>query len=107
MSTCPLMAWEVVRLALLMERQEALAVFAALSQEHRLDVFRLLMRQAPYGLPAGQIADCLGIHASTLSSHLAQLEGAGLIRSWRDQRRIFYAADTEPQAAQHEHTLAL
>jgi ArsR family transcriptional regulator, arsenate/arsenite/antimonite-responsive transcriptional repressor / arsenate reductase (thioredoxin) len=78
-----------------MDTQAAIAAFAALAQDHRLQVFRLLMRQAPYGLPAGQISDCLGITASTLSSHLSQLERAGLLRSWRDQRRIFYAANAE------------
>jgi arsenate reductase len=77
-----------------MDAQTATAAFAALAQEHRLQVFRLLVRQAPYGLPAGQLADCLGVPASTLSSHLSQLERAGLLRSWRQQRRIFYAADT-------------
>ena len=78
-----------------MEPSRAVAAFAALAQEHRLHVFRLLMRQAPYGLPAGQLADCIGVSPSTLSSHLAQLERAGLLTSWRDQRRIFYAADTQ------------
>jgi arsenate reductase len=78
-----------------METHDAIAAFAALAQECRLEVFRLLLRQAPYGLPAGQIAACLGVASSTLSAHLAQLEHAGLLRSWRDQRRIFYAADTE------------
>jgi arsenate reductase len=78
-----------------METHDAIAAFAALAQESRLDVFRLLLRQAPYGLPAGQIAACLGVAASTLSAHLAQLERAGLLHSWREQRRIFYAADTE------------
>jgi arsenate reductase len=76
-----------------MKAHDAIAAFAALAQESRLDVFRLLMRQAPYGLPAGQIAACLGVAASTLSAYLAQLERAGLLRSWREQRRIFYAAD--------------
>jgi len=78
-----------------MDTQAAITAFAALAQDHRLQIFRLLMRQAPYGLPAGQISGCLGIPASTLSTHLAQLERAGLLQSWRDQRRIFYAADTQ------------
>ena len=78
-----------------MDLHRALEAFTALAQEHRLQVFRLLMRQAPYGLPAGQLSDCLGVPASTLSTHLAQLERAGLLRSWREQRRIFYAADTQ------------
>src|SRR5262245_30813199 len=69
--------------------------FAALASELRLSVFRLLVGVAPGGLPAGQIADRLDVPASTLSTHLAQLERAGLLRSWREQQRILYAVDTE------------
>jgi DNA-binding transcriptional ArsR family regulator len=69
--------------------------FAALANELRLSVFRLLVRAAPDGLPAGQIADRLDVPASTLSTHLAQLERAGLLKSWREQQRILYAVDTE------------
>jgi DNA-binding transcriptional ArsR family regulator len=68
---------------------------AALAQEHRLRVFRLLVREGPIGLPAGEIALRLGVRPSTMSSHLAQLERAGLLRSRRDQRRIIYAVDVE------------
>jgi arsenate reductase len=78
-----------------MHEHDAIRALAALAQEHRLQIFRLLIRQAPYGLPAGQIGACLGISASTLSSHVAQLERAGLLRSWREHQRIFYAADPE------------
>jgi ArsR family transcriptional regulator len=78
-----------------MEEKEAIKAFAALAQEHRLNVFRLLVRHAPHGLPAGQIAAQVGVPASTMSTHLAQLERAGLLRSWREQRRIVYALDTE------------
>ena len=78
-----------------MNESDAITAFAALAQEHRLQIFRLLIRQTPYGLPAGQIGACLGISASTLSSHLAHLERAGLLRSWREHQRIFYAADAE------------
>jgi len=78
-----------------MEEKEAIKAFAALAQEHRLRVFRLLVRHAPDGLPAGQIAAQLGVPASTMSVHLAQLERAGLLRSWREQRRILYAVETE------------
>jgi ArsR family transcriptional regulator, arsenate/arsenite/antimonite-responsive transcriptional repressor len=70
-------------------------VFAALANQLRLSVFRLLVGLAPDGLPAGQIADRLDVPASTLSTHLAQLERAGLLRSWREQQRILYAVDTE------------
>lgn len=69
--------------------------FAALAHELRLKVFRLLLSKSPHGLPAGQIALRLQVPASTLSSHLAQLERARLLRSWREHRRILYAVDTE------------
>ena len=78
-----------------MEEKEAIQAFAALAQEHRLTVFRRLVRYAPHGLPAGQIAAQVGVPASTMSAHLAQLERAGLLRSWREQRHILYAVDTE------------
>ena len=78
-----------------MEEKKAIKALAALAQEHRLQVFRLLVRHAPQGLPAGQIAAQVGVPASTMSAHLAQLERAGLLRSWREQRHIFYAVETE------------
>ena len=70
-------------------------VFAALASDIRLKVFRLLVGKAPEGLPAGQIALRLEVPASTVSSHLAQLERAGLLRSWREKQRILYAVDTD------------
>jgi DNA-binding transcriptional ArsR family regulator len=70
-------------------------VFAALAHDLRLRVFRLLMSKSPEGLPAGQIALRLEVPASTLSTHLAQLERAGLLHSRREQQRIMYAVDTE------------
>jgi len=78
-----------------MEDKTAIKALAALAQEHRLKVFRLLVHQAPQGLPAGQIAAQVGVPASTMSAHLAQLERAGLLRSWRVQRHILYAVETE------------
>jgi DNA-binding transcriptional ArsR family regulator len=78
-----------------MDERSAIEALAGLAQEHRLRVFRLLVREGPGGLPAGQIAERLGIPPSTLSAHLAQLERAGLLRSRRDQRRIIYAVDLE------------
>jgi ArsR family transcriptional regulator, arsenate/arsenite/antimonite-responsive transcriptional repressor len=70
-------------------------VFAALAHELRLEVFRLLIGMAPGGLPAGQISQRLNVPASTLSTHLAQLERSGLLKSWREQQRILYAVNTE------------
>ena len=78
-----------------METKRALEALAALAQAVRLEVFRLLVRQGPIGLPAGKIAEALNVAPSTLSPHLAQLERAGLATSWRDERRIFYAVDVE------------
>ena len=78
-----------------METKRALEALGALAQATRLEVFRCLVRQGPIGMPAGKIAEALNVAPSTLSSHLAQLERAGLATSWRDERRIFYAIDVE------------
>jgi DNA-binding transcriptional ArsR family regulator len=78
-----------------METSEAIAALAALAQETRLAVFRLLVAEGPSGLPAGEIAGRVGVASSTLSFHLKELDRAGLARSWRRQRQIFYAADYE------------
>jgi len=78
-----------------MENVEALAALSALAQEHRLAVFRLLVQQGPPGLPAGEIAGRVGLAPSALSFHLAQLDRAGLLRSWRVKRNIYYAVDVE------------
>jgi DNA-binding transcriptional ArsR family regulator len=76
-----------------MKATEVVPALAALAQENRLDVFRLLVQAGPDGLPAGRIAERLGIVAATLSFHLAQLKHAGLIRMRRDGRSLIYAAD--------------
>ncbi len=78
-----------------MEEHEAVKALAALAQDHRLKVFRLLVKQLPNGLPAGRIAAQIGTSASTMSAHLAQLERAGFLRSWREQRHIYYAANLD------------
>lgn len=78
-----------------MELSEAVAALSALAQEHRLRVFRLLIREGPRGMPAGEVAARIGVPPSTLSHHLAYLERARLLRSWRVERRIFYAVDIE------------
>ena len=68
---------------------------AALAQEHRLRVFRLLVQRGPSGLPAGAIADRLGIGPTNMSFHLKELERAGLLRATREGRYIRYAVDVE------------
>ncbi|MEO1090660.1 MAG: winged helix-turn-helix domain-containing protein [Pseudomonadota bacterium] len=78
-----------------MHAKAATAAFAALGQEHRLAVFRMLMAEGPAGLSAGEIALRLGVPASSLSTHLATLERASLLRSWRVQRHVFYAVDVD------------
>ena len=78
-----------------MDSTRAIPALAALAQETRLRVFRLLVREGPRGLPAGEIAGRLGVAPATLSFHLAQLERAGLLSARRMSRRIFYAVDLE------------
>jgi ArsR family transcriptional regulator, arsenate/arsenite/antimonite-responsive transcriptional repressor len=73
----------------------ALAAFQALAHPDRLRAFRLLVQTGSEGLAAGQIALRLGLPASTLSGHLADLVAARLVRGTRRGRSISYAADTE------------
>jgi len=83
----------VVPLAHRFEAPEAIEVLASLSQSSRLEVFRLLVRYLPYGLPAGDIARLLAIPHNTLSTHLASLEQAQLVVSRREGRSIIYTAN--------------
>jgi ArsR family transcriptional regulator, arsenate/arsenite/antimonite-responsive transcriptional repressor len=76
-----------------MEKNQALAALAALAQETRLDIFRLLVRTGPPGLPAGAIGEGLQLAGATLSFHLKELKQAGLIHPRRDGRMLIYAAD--------------
>jgi DNA-binding transcriptional ArsR family regulator len=76
-----------------MDSNSAVAALAALAQEHRLALFRLLVRAGEEGLAAGAIADKLGVPNSSLSFHLAQLSRAGLVRRERRHRSILYRAD--------------
>ena len=78
-----------------MNESDSLAALSALAHEHRLRVFRLLVRNGPGGLSAGDIAESLSLAPSSLSFHLGHLERAELIRSRREQRHIIYAADLD------------
>lgn len=78
-----------------MEQHVAVDALAALAQEARLTVFRLLVKAGPNGMTAGDIAAAVGLAPSTMSHHLGALERAGLARSRRDGRTIVYAADYE------------
>ncbi len=78
-----------------MSAPHALAALAALGQQTRLEIFRLLMRSEPDGLSAGNIAETIGCPHNTLSSHLSILARSGLIRGTRDGRSIIYRADVD------------
>jgi len=76
-----------------MEAVSVIRALGALAQEHRLAVFRLLVQAGPAGMPAGALADALGVPASSMSFHLAQLANAGLVTQRRQSRSIIYATD--------------
>jgi len=76
-----------------MDKKAALDALAALGQDTRLEVFRLLVKAGPAGLPAGEIGDRLRTVQNTTSAHLKVLAHAGLIRAEREGRVIRYAAD--------------
>jgi len=76
-----------------MEQRQIIEALAALAQDTRLNIFRLLVQTGPDGLPAGQIADALELPATTLSFHLNQLRQAGLIDYRRESRSLIYAAE--------------
>ena len=76
-----------------MEKDQALAALQALANDARLDLVRLLMPKGAEGMAAGDISRALGLSASRLSFHLAALEQAGLIRSRKQARNVFYSVD--------------
>jgi ArsR family transcriptional regulator, arsenate/arsenite/antimonite-responsive transcriptional repressor len=76
-----------------MEKPDAIAALAALAQETRLDIYRLLVQAGPAGVPAGRIGAQLDLALPTLSFHLAQLKHAGLVTARRTGRSIIYAAN--------------
>lgn len=78
-----------------MSAAHALAALAALGQPTRLEIFRLLIRGEPNGMAAGAIADHIGCPHNTLSTNLAILARAGLVRGAREGRSIVYRADVE------------
>jgi len=76
-----------------MDQLKAIEAFAALAQDTRMSIYRLLVRQEPKSLRVGEISDRLNIVPSTLSGHLAILKRAGLLKSERHQREIHHSAD--------------
>jgi DNA-binding transcriptional ArsR family regulator len=75
-----------------MEKIDAVAALAALAQDNRLDVFRLLVRAGPEGMPAGQVAEALDLAPNTLTFHFDRLRVAGLVTVRREGRSMIYAA---------------
>jgi DNA-binding transcriptional ArsR family regulator len=78
-----------------MNEEGIVAALAALGHAHRLRIFRLLVTHGPSGLPAGEIAEGVGISATNTSFHLKELDRAGLLRATRQGRFIRYAVDVE------------
>jgi len=74
---------------------EAIAALAALAQDNRLDVFRLLVQAGPDGMSAGAIAEALDLPPNTLTFHFDRLRMAGLATVRRDGRSMIYAAQFE------------
>ncbi|SRR5258706_1552579 len=76
-----------------METTQAVRALAALAQETRLSIFRLLVEAGPTGLAAGEIAAAVGVSPTNLSFHLKELAHASLARSKQDGRYVFYSAN--------------
>jgi ArsR family transcriptional regulator len=82
-----------------MKKLAALAALAAMAQDNRLDIFRLLVEAGRDGMPAGAIAQALGLAPNALSFHLDRLRDAGLVTVRRDGRSMIYAARYETMNA--------
>jgi DNA-binding transcriptional ArsR family regulator len=82
-----------------MEKISAVAALAALAQENRLAVFRLLVAAGPDGMPAGAVAEALGLAPNTLTFHFDRLRQAGLVAVRRDGRSMIYSACFETMNA--------
>ena len=82
-----------------MENKAAVTALAALAQDTRLSIFRLLVQAGPEGVPAGRIGEALEVPSATLSFHLKELVHAGMVTSRQEGRFIYYSADFEHMAA--------
>jgi ArsR family transcriptional regulator, arsenate/arsenite/antimonite-responsive transcriptional repressor len=78
-----------------MKNADAVTALAALAQENRLDVFRLLVQAGPEGMPAGKVAEALELAPNTLTFHFDRLREAGLVAVRREGRSMIYAARFE------------
>src|SRR5436305_11962970 len=82
-----------------MKQPQALTGLAALAQENRLDMFRLLVQAGPQGMPAGEVSSALGSSPNTLTFHFDRLREAGLVTVRREGRSMIYAAQFETMNA--------
>ena len=82
-----------------METTTAVAALAALAQETRLSIYRVLVEAGPEVVAAGRIGETLDVPPATLSFHLKELARAGLVTSRHEGRYIYYAADFPHMAA--------
>ena len=82
-----------------MEKSNAVAVLAALAQDNRLDIVRLLAQAGPEGMQAGAVAAALGLAPNALTFHLDRLKAAGLVTVRRDGRAMIYAAQFDTMNA--------
>ena len=82
-----------------MKTPQAVKALAALAQDTRLAIYRLLVQQGPEGLSAGTIADRLELPAATLSFHLKELANAGMVEARQDGRFVFYSANYDQMNA--------
>lgn len=78
-----------------MNESKVVAALAALAHRHRLRIFRLLVKRGPSGMPAGEIADRVGISPTNMSFHLKALDRAGLLRATREGRYVRYAVHVD------------
>lgn len=78
-----------------MESSSAIDAFSALAQPTRLAIVKLLVRAGQEGVAAGDIAREVAAPPSTLSTHLAILSRAGLIKAQRESRSIIYSMDMD------------
>jgi DNA-binding transcriptional ArsR family regulator len=82
-----------------MKKSDVITALAALAQDNRLDVFRLLVEAGPEGMPAGAVATTLDLAPNTLTFHFDRLRTAGLVKVRREGRSMIYAAQFETMNA--------
>jgi ArsR family transcriptional regulator, arsenate/arsenite/antimonite-responsive transcriptional repressor len=82
-----------------MEKSDAIAALAALAQDSRLDVYRLLVQAGPQGMAAGAVAEALDLAPNTLTFHFDRLRAAGLVTVRREGRSMIYAAQYDAMNA--------